>query len=473
MNQAQPQQTPSPVVPDLPLERFRAALRIRTDWPEGVAAGSPEAEAAEAALLEFQDLLATNYPAFHAVAERTVLGPYAVLYRWPAADGAAGSVAADPNLPVLLMAHYDVVPAENGHWTVDPFGALVKDGYVWARGAIDTKASLVCALEAAEALASSGFRPQRDLWFAFGGDEERSGMLGAREAAAWLAGRGIRFAWTLDEGSAVTDGILPGVKTPLALVGVEEKGFLDIELTVAQKPGHASRPPRVQAVAVLGRALDRLSRRPFPFSLTPATETFFKELAPFAGGIRSLAMAHPRLFAPLLFASADASPETAALLRTTVAMTQLSGSKADNVLPSEAKAVLNLRILPGWTIDGSLEFVRRAIGDPRVRVSASPSRAANEPVSASPEVARGCGAGWAALGAAIGASFPEAAILPYMVTATTDSRHFAKIGGAVYRFAPLKLDARELARVHGHDERISLENFSAGIEFYRVLITAL
>jgi carboxypeptidase PM20D1 len=450
------------------LERFCAALRIDTIWPDSALPGSPEFERAEAALLGFQALLQSSFPAFHAVTERTVLGPYGVLYRWPGSSDAAAA-----EKPVLLLAHYDVVAVEREKWTVEPFGAQVKDGFIWSRGTLDTKNTLIDALEAAEALATQGFRPKRDLWFSFGGDEERSGALGAKRAAAWFAERGISFAWTLDEGSVVADGLLSGIKKPLGLVGVEEKGILNIELTVRQKPGHASMPPRVQSVAILGRALDRLSRRHFPFQLTSTVEAFFRNLAPHASGIRALAMANPRVFSALLFASAASSPQTAALLRTSVAMTKLQGSLADNVMPSEVKAVLNLRLLPGWTIEKSVDFVRRAIADPRVEVTASTVSAGNNPVLAGAKNTEGRGPGWAEITGAIHASFPEAAVMPFLVTVTTDSRHYASLCDAVYRFAPLKLNSEELARIHGHDERISIENFTAGIEFYRTLIASL
>ncbi|MFA6508668.1 MAG: M20/M25/M40 family metallo-hydrolase, partial [Treponemataceae bacterium] len=174
-------------IPDGALDRFRAALRIRTDWPEeadGTGAAADAARiAAEAKLTEFQDFLVTTYPAFHAVTERYVISPFAVAYRWPGTK-VPGTAVIEP--PVLLLSHYDVVPVERSQWSVDPFGAELKDGYVWARGTLDTKNSLICALEAAEKLAETGFKPKRDIWFAFGGDEERSGQFGARKASAFF-----------------------------------------------------------------------------------------------------------------------------------------------------------------------------------------------------------------------------------------------------------------------------------------------
>lgn len=452
------------------IERFRGALRLPTFWPAEADGNGSEGDkaraSAEADLRSFGKYIEEAYPLFHSKTERMISGTFGVAYRW----AASGKTAAEP---VLLLSHYDIVPVEREKWSADPFGAQLKDGFIWARGALDTKNSLIAALEAAEALMEEGFAPKRDLWFAFGGDEERSGQEGAKSMADWFAGRGIRFAYVLDEGSAATVGILAGPETPLALIGIEEKGFLDIELSVEQQPGHASRPPKTQAVAVLGRALDRLSRRPFPWILTPTVEAFFRALAVHSPFPRSFVLSNARALGPLFFALAGGSPETAALMRTTVAMTQLEGSKTDNVMPSVARAVLNLRLIPGWTVDRAVGYVRGRIADPRVKVEAYAARAANDPVPANGEAAAGRDEGWKTVSQAIAEAFPGMPILPFLVTATTDSRHYAEVARAIYRFSPLLLDAEELARIHGHDERISVENFLRGIGFYRSLISEL
>lgn len=447
------------------VERFRAALRHRTVWDDEAEQDPAAAAAATERLSGFQSWLAEAYPAFNAAAEREVPSPFAVIYRWPGKD---------PDLdPVLLLAHYDVVPAEAASWTHEPFAADLQDGFVWARGALDTKNTLICTMEAVESLAAEGFVPERDIYLAFGGDEERSGALGAKKTAELFDERDLRFAWCLDEGSIVSVGLLAGVEKPLAIVGVEEKGFLDIELSVPQSPGHASRPPKVQAVAVLGRALHRISRKPFPWRLTSTVEVFFWRISPYVPFARALALANARKLDKTFFALAGNSPETAALMRTTVAMTQLEGSPADNVMPSEAKAILNLRLLHPWTVEKAVDYIRKAVRDPRVTVRVSPAREASDPVPAAEGAATGTALGWETIAPAIEASFPDAATMPFLVTATTDSRHYAGLCGAIYRFGPVALDGGELARIHGIDERISLDNIAAGIAFYRHLVEAL
>ncbi|MCL2128271.1 MAG: M20/M25/M40 family metallo-hydrolase, partial [Treponema sp.] len=319
------------------LEKFREAIKIPTCWPPGVKDGDAEAEAQ---LSRFQGFIVENFPAFHKTAERTVLSPYSAVYRWP------GAAAADA---ALFLAHYDVVPAETEKWSADPFGAELKDGYIYGRGALDMKSMLIAVMEAAENLCAQGWKPKRDIWIALSGHEERTGIQGAMETVEWFEKRGQRFAWLIDEGAPVADGLIQGIDTPLALVSIEEKGYLSLELSVKQAPGHASRPPKVQAAAVLGRALCRIAKKPFPFRLGETVEMFFRQIAPFMPGIQGFVMRHARALGPLFFKLAAGSSTVESLLRTTVAMTQLEGSAADNVMPSEARAVINLRLLWPWT----------------------------------------------------------------------------------------------------------------------------
>jgi carboxypeptidase PM20D1 len=466
------------------VERFRRAIRIKTDWP----GENTPADAAIERLTAFQAFLLTAYPCFHRIAERWVLSPYSLVYRWPAA-GKPAAASASPVNPagtapaVLILAHYDVVPAEADKWTVDPFGGEIKEGFLYGRGAQDMKGSLIAIFEAAEELAERGFKPGRDIWFAFGGDEERSGLLGARNTAAWFSGRGQKFSWILDEGSPVAINQIPGVKTPLALFGIEEKGFLSLVLEVDQKPGHASQPPKVQAAALLARALLRVSRRPFPVRLGPVVAAFFSRLLELrrrsSPGLKSggrpagaaLLTALGPLISPVLALVFRNDPQILAMLRTTMAITQLSGSAADNVMPSRVRAVINLRLLAPWTVDEAVAHVRRAVGDRNVKVSVLGY--ASGPVSAHPEHGRMGGPGWAEMSGAAAAVFPDAALIPFIMTACTDSRHYQDLAEGIFRFNPMRLSPEDMSAIHGHDERVSLENFFLAIRFYAALFESL
>ncbi|MDR2740546.1 MAG: M20/M25/M40 family metallo-hydrolase [Treponema sp.] len=445
-----------------PLDRFCGAIRIKTDWPVSAAPGDSRAEAF---LTRFQDFLAESYPAFHKTAERRVLSPYSLVYRWP------GKEPGDAEEPVLILAHYDVVPTETEKWTVDPFGAELRDGYVYGRGTLDMKGILTGIMEAAERLCAGGFKPRGDIWFAFGGDEERTGSLGAKRTAAWFAEQGLSFSWILDEGTPIADNMIQGITSPLGLFGIEEKGYMSLDLTVRQKPGHASRPPQVQAAAVLAWALERIAKRPFPFRLSPTVEGFFRNLAPLAPQPMGAFMANARLLGPLFFAVVAGSPDIASMLRTTIAMTQLEGSAAENVMPSAVRAVINLRLLPPWTIESAAGFIRKAVGDERVEVSVH--GLATGPVSAAPEHTRRMGPGWKEMAEALEAACPGTPALPFLMVATTDSRHYQGLAKGIFRFSPHKLNPEELALIHGHDERISVENFDRGIRFYEALFGRL
>jgi carboxypeptidase PM20D1 len=265
--------------------------------------------------------------------------------------------------------------------------------------------------------------------------------------------------------------MIRGITSPLGLFGIEEKGYLSLDLTVMQKPGHASRPPRIQAAAVLARALERIAKRPFPFRLTPTVEGFFRDLSVLAPRSLGALMAHARLLGPLFFAAVAGSPDIVSLLRTTVAITQLEGSAADNVMPSSVRAVINLRLLHPWTIESAVGFIKKTIGDERVAVAVH--GLATGPVPADPDHTRRAGPGWKEMAEALEAACPGTPALPFLMAATTDSRHYQELTGSIVRFSPHRLNPEELARIHGHDERISVENFNRGLQFYEALFRRL
>jgi carboxypeptidase PM20D1 len=357
---------------------------------------------------------------------------------------------------------------ETEKWTVDPFGGEVRDGYVYGRGTLDMKSILIGIMEGAETLIGQGFAPKEDVWFAFGGDEERSGTLGAETAMTWFKERNLHFSWLLDEGTPIGVNQIKGVEGPLAMFGIEEKGYMSLDLTVRQKPGHASRPPSVQAAVILGEALIRLSKHPFPFRLTPTVESFFTHLAPLAANPQALVMSHARALGKLFFKTVGSNATIASMLRTTVAMTQLEGSAADNVLPSAVTAVINLRLLHPWTAETALQFIKDAVADERVEVNFH--GIASNPVPANPEHAKLAGPGWKQMAAALEEAEPGLHIVPFLMVATTDSRHFKDLVDGIFRFDPLKLNPEEMARVHGHDERVSLENLNLAVRFYTSLL---
>jgi carboxypeptidase PM20D1 len=384
------------------------------------------------------------------------------VYRWPGENR-------DP--PALLLGHYDVVPAETTKWSVEPFGAEMKDGYIYGRGALDMKNIVMAIMESAEELCRKGFMPARDIWIALGGDEERTGINGAMKTAKWFLEKGIQFSFVLDEGPPVSKDMIKGVERPLALVGIEEKGYLSLDLTVEQKPGHASQPPEQQAAAVLSRALLRLSRRPFPWHLSPGAESFFRQLGSYTRGPGAFAMKHARFLGPLFYKAVAVSPAVRALLRNTIAMTQLEGSAADNVLPSSVRAVINLRLLPPWTVEKSIKRIKSVIADDRVGITIH--GLGTNPMEAGPGQASQKSPGWKEIKTALAGVFPDVPALPFIMVATTDSRHYKDLSRYIYRFSPQLLSADDFSRIHGHDERIPVENLEQALKFYTTLMETI
>ncbi len=421
---------------------------------------SAESDRVGTAFEDFVSLLADLYPLVHERLEFERIGELGLVYRW--ASGAATAA------PVVLMAHWDVVPVagQESEWTHPPFAGVIADGIVHGRGTLDDKGALCVLLEAVENLLAEGFTPAREVWLCLGGDEETSGEA-ARRIAETLHGRGVRPWLVLDEGGAVSDLPLPGLSGWFAMVGLAEKGVMAVELSVSAEGGHASAPTGLTAVGRIARAVARLNRNPFRPRLPRTVAAMMLRLAEHASPgyarVYRAAAAAPRLTARLL---QFAGHEAAAMARTTVAPTMVAGGSAANVLPSEATAVVNVRVNIGETTAGVTGRIRRAIGDPAVQVRAVE---ASEPsAESSPDTAQ-----FALLARAVGAGYPGVPAIPYLVTGATDARHWHRLGTNVYRFAPLSMDAAQRASIHGVDERVAVDALVRGERCYRALLQGL
>lgn len=442
---------PARIDDDAAIDRFRTLLRIPTMSRNAVEQTDWEA---------FDTFIATLpelYPHLHAALEREQHG-HSLLYRWRGAgDGA----------PTVLMAHYDVVPATDDGWEHPPFGAeLTGTGdarVLWSRGTLDDKGALVAILEAVDALVAAGHTPAADVYLSFGHDEETVGS-GAKTIVAALAERGVRPALVLDEGGAVVEGIFPGVAKPIAVVGVSEKGITSVRLTVEQNGGHASTPPKLTATVRLARAITRLNAKPFPAGLSETNLQMVETLGAHATGpLRAVFTRARRLKPALVAVLGRVSDETRAIVRTTTAVTQLSGSLAANALPETAEAVVNVRIAVGSSVAETMTHLRRAIRDPLVRIEAiDPS----EPSPVSPTT----GPEWDAIAGSISAVHPDAVVTPYIMLGASDSRHFTTISDAVYRFTPFEMSGEERATLHARNERIHVATWLRGIRFYETLL---
>jgi carboxypeptidase PM20D1 len=409
---------------------------------------------------EFVALIAELYPLTHRDLRLERHTDFGLLFHW-AGSGAAGRD------PLVLMAHYDVVPVdESDAWTYPPFAGTIADGSVYGRGALDDKGPLLVVLEAVENLLADGFVPSRDVYLSFGGNEETYGKA-AEEIARVLRARGVMPWLVLDEGGAVVDAPLPFVPGRAAMIGVGEKGVMTLRLAARGEGGHASAPPSLTAVRRVARAVDRLGPATFRPRASKAILRMLSQLATRTPGparhllsfLGSMPLVTAQVFAAL-------GGEPAALVRTTVAPTMQSGGTAANVLPSQASATLNLRIALGETTQQTVFRVRRRIRDPLVSVEVVE---AGEPSPESPTD----NAQFALLAAALDVSHPGVPAVPYVMMAATDSRHFHRFSPAVYRFAPLDMSNAQRASIHGIDESVEIVALERGERFHRALLERL
>ena len=408
---------------------------------------------------KLQAYLEQQFPKLHATLKKEVVGGHSLLYTWEGSDAKAR--------PVAMMAHQDVVPIASGtesEWKADPFAGTVRDGFVWGRGAWDNKGNLLSQMEAIEMLVGGGFKPKQTIYLISGADEEVGGLRGAVPIAKLLKERGVQLAWVIDEGLLVTEGVLPGLDKPAALIGLAEKGYGSFKLTLDAAPGHSSMPPRQSAIGSMSTALARLESQPMPAGITGVAGNMFETLAPEMTGFNHVALSNLWLFGPLVQKQLEKSPSSNAMLRTTTALTIMQAGNKDNVMPGHVEATVNFRVMPGDTLASVEEHVHKAVANDAIKVSQYKGNSEPSPVSSvdSP--------GYAAIQRTIREVFPEGVVAPGLMVAATDSRHFTVAADAVYRFSPVRARPEDLPRFHGTNERISIDNYVEMIQFYHQLL---
>jgi carboxypeptidase PM20D1 len=409
--------------------------------------------------LEFKALhqhLATRYPEVHKTLTREFIGEHSLLYTWTGSDANAQ--------PIALLAHQDVVPIAPGTealWKKPPFAGVVEDGMVWGRGTLDNKSNLITQLEALEALIKAGYKPRRTVYLFAGHDEEVGGQ-GAQQAAAAFKQRGIKLHLVLDEGLVITEGIFPGLKPPLALIGLAEKGFATVRLTASTKPGHSSMPPATgnSAIGMLAAAVARLDAQPMPGGVRGAAAEMFASVAPEMPFGQRLAISNLWLLRPVVENMLAKSPSTNAMLRTTTALTVMNAGNKDNVLPGQADALVNFRILPGDTVESVVAHVKKVVADDRIEVKAQGWGSEASPISSTSADA------YRVIEKTIREVFPDSLVAPGLMLAASDARYFKDVADNTYRFMPIRFKPEDTTRPHGTDERISVDQLADMVRFY-------
>jgi len=430
------------------IDHLQSLIRCKTvSYRDKVLEDNAEFEKLEA-------LLPQLYPNVCKTCELIKPDPRALLFRWK------GQSSAQPG---VLMAHYDVVPVNESDWEKPAFDGIIENGILWGRGTLDTKGTFNGVLEAADNLIAQGFVPANDLYLAFGGDEEISGN-GAPAIVKWFQQQNITPAFVLDEGGAVVENVFPGVKVPCAVIGTGEKGPMDVKLTLKTNGGHSSTPPPHSPVGILAQAVNRVESHPFPFVLPAPAAEMFDTLGRRSTFLYRLIFANLWCFRPLLnLICLKSGGEMNALVRTTVAFTQMQGSAASNVLPPEAWVGANLRLISGETVESAKAYLEKVIANPDIKVDVvmgmNPSR-----------VSRTDDEPFQRLSKAIRGTWTTAVVSPYLMLACSDSRHYGVLSDHVYRFSAMALTKEERGLIHGNNERIPLETAVKVVAFYQRLI---
>ena len=406
---------------------------------------------------EFEKLIAllpSLYPEVFKVCEFNQLPDRALLFKW------SGKTAGNPT---VLMAHYDVVPVDEASWEKPPFDAIIENNVLWGRGSLDTKVTFNGVLFAANTLIEQGFVPEKDIYFAFSGGEEVNGN-GAVNIVNYFKQNNITPALVVDEGGAVVENVFPGVKAPCAMVGIAEKGMLNLTFSVKSNGGHASSPAPHTPIGILSRACCKVENNPFKMHITKPAAEMFNTLGRHSNFVYRMIFANMWLFSGVLnMICKKSGGELNALLRTTVAFTQSEGSSAPNVIPPRATMTANLRLNPKDTVDGAVEYIRKTIDDDSVELilgsNMNPSRVSQTNCEA-----------WDKVASAVANTWKGCIVSPYLMVQCSDSRHWGVISDKVYRFSAMDLTKEERASIHGHNEKIRLETANSAVEFYIKLI---
>ena len=395
-------------------------------------------------------LLPGLYPRVFDVCSCRRLPDRALLLRWPGKRDDA---------PSVMMAHYDVVSVDEEKWEKPPFAGIIESGILWGRGTLDTKVTMNGILSAANHLIAKGFQPENDIYFAFSGGEEINGK-GAANIVDYFETHKIQPALVVDEGGAVVENVFPGVKEPCGLIGIAEKGMLNAQYSVLSGGGHASAPPVRTPIQTLSEACLRVLKRPFQMHITKPAKEMFDTLGRRSSFVYKIIFANLWCFSPVLDLICRISGgELNALVRTTVAFTQMEGSAGRNVLPTEAKLVSNMRLNPADSVAGALAHLKMAVNDDRVTITAL------ESFEPSPISETNCPA-WDKVAASVAETWKGCVVAPYLMVQCSDSRHYGRISNHVYRFSAMDMTSEERKTIHGNNERIRLESIGKAVEFY-------
>ncbi|MCQ9639881.1 M20/M25/M40 family metallo-hydrolase [Chryseobacterium sp. WG14] len=465
-----------PVKSDSALIRFSNGIKIPT-----VSTGSL-GEFNYTPFDEFKEYLKISYPLVYQNTENFEVNKYGLVFRLKGSNPALE--------PILFLSHMDVVPPGDADvknkeenifrpddkvlppvskvaedWDYSPFAGVVANGRIYGRGAIDMKGMLFSLMESVNNLIKSKQTPQRDIYLAFGFDEEVGGQKGAIQIADYFKKKGLKFDAVYDEGGLIMQkGSVAGIDSDVAVVGCAEKGFLSAKIKVKGLGGHSSMPPMESAIGKAAVIMQRLEDDQMKPVITPLIKEFFDNIGGAMPFTSRLAIANQWLLKPVLLSQLTKNNTTNALVRTTTALTMMKGSDGTNVLSPEVEFVVNFRLLPGNTVKDVREHIAKVTQGFDVEVEEIDNTREASKISPTNTKA------YQLIQAGIKEIHPGAIVTPYLTMAGTDAAKYEIVSKNVYRFMPIKINSSEQQSLHSTNEYLSIENYLKMIHYFEFMM---
>lgn len=404
-------------------------------------------------------LLDETYPLIRQNTEKETIGKASLVYRWKGKN---------PKLdPIALLAHQDVVPVAEGtekDWEHDAFEGYSDGETLWGRGALDMKNHLICVMEAVESLIAEGFVPERDVYLCFGHNEETVGSdcAGAKMIVETLQKRGIHLDSVLDEGSALLRLDVKGlIHTYVTAVGIAEKGYVDMKITLHDKGGHTSAAPKHSGMAKLANTVKDLEKHQFKARWLPFLDELLGSVGRKATYAGRVVMCNLPILRPLILFIFKLIPGSASLIRTVTSISQCEGSPAANVLPQRPSLTVNFRPLQGDSIDDVEKHIRKYVRYKDIEITRYNQK---EATKLSPTDSR---AFKAIQSVEEGLHPGDVVVAPYLVMGGTDASYYDVICDNVLRFAPFNVSLSLFLTTHATNERIPIDCLEEAVIFFR------
>ncbi len=356
--------------------------------------------------------------------------------------------------PILFLNHIDVVPVEKERWAVDPFAGIIEEGYLYGRGALDDKSMGIIEMMALLILKRENVHLKRDILFFAGADEETGGKCGIQWALENISSLG-ESEYALNEGGYVIlneDGVADRYE-----ISTGQKVVFQLQLKAKGTSGHASMPHSDNPNVKLIHGLEEVTKWETPYNILPMVKEFFTRMAPKQppGDRKFFEDIEKGLSNPPFSAKLMSHPIYNAMVRDTISLTILQGGSKVNVIPSESSAALDCRLIPGSSKENFLKEIKKRLGD-EIEVEGKMEGKSIPPSSLNTDF-------FQAIQKFASRNDPGCPVVPLLLPGATDSRFLREKGITTYDFCPFRLPEKEVLRVHGHDERISLKNLEFGM----------